>query len=48
MMTHLGERFEPNPKTHEIYEQLYREVYLKMYNRLRPLYRILRHISTKE
>jgi len=48
MMTHPGERFEPNLKTHEIYGELYREVYLKMYNRLRPLYRIIRRISTKQ
>jgi len=47
MMTHLGERFEPNPKTHKIYDELYHGVYLKMYNRLRPLYRTLRRISTK-
>ena len=48
MMTHPGERFEPNPKTHAIYDELYREVYLKMYNRLRPLYRTLRRISTND
>ncbi|MGZ6192227.1 MAG: FGGY-family carbohydrate kinase [Syntrophales bacterium] len=47
MMTHPGQRFEPNLKTHEIYDEFYREVYLKMYNRLRPLYRIIRRISTK-
>ncbi len=46
-MTHPGERFEPDPKTHEIYDELYSQVYLKMYDRLRPLYRIIRRISTK-
>ncbi len=44
-MTRLGGRFEPNARTHEIYDELYHGVYLKMYNRLRPLYRILRRIS---
>jgi sugar (pentulose or hexulose) kinase len=46
-MTHTDERFEPNPQTHEIYDELYQGVYLKMYNQLRPLYRTLRRISTK-
>jgi sugar (pentulose or hexulose) kinase len=47
-MTHTGERFEPNPKTREIYDELYHGVYLKMYNQLRPLYRTIRRISTKQ
>jgi sugar (pentulose or hexulose) kinase len=46
-MTHTGERFEPNLKAHEIYSELYRGVYLKMYNRLCPIYRTLRRISAK-
>jgi sugar (pentulose or hexulose) kinase len=45
-MTHPGERFEPNPKTHEIYNEIYHGVYLKMYNQLRPLYRTLHRLST--
>jgi sugar (pentulose or hexulose) kinase len=47
-MTHAGERFEPNPQTHEVYDELYQGVYLKMYNQLRPLYRTLRRISMKQ
>jgi sugar (pentulose or hexulose) kinase len=47
-MTHPGQKFEPDPKTHEIYDELYNKVYLKMYNQLRPLYRTLRSISTKQ
>jgi sugar (pentulose or hexulose) kinase len=46
-MTHMGERFEPDPKTCQIYDELYHQVYLKMYNRLRPLYLSLRRISMK-
>ena len=46
-MTHMGERFEPHSKTCQIYDELYHQVYLKMYNRLRPLYRSLRRISMK-
>ena len=46
-MTHMGEWFEPNSKTSQIYDELYHQVYLKMYNRLRPLYRSLRRISMK-
>ena len=43
-MTHPGERFDPDPKTREIYDELYDGVYLKMYDRLQPLYRTLRRI----
>jgi sugar (pentulose or hexulose) kinase len=46
-MAHMGERFEPDPKTYQIYDELYHQVYLKMYNRLRPLYLSLRRISMK-
>lgn len=43
-MTHLGDTFNPNPVTHEIYDQLYSEVYLKMYKQLQPLYKTIRKI----
>jgi sugar (pentulose or hexulose) kinase len=43
-MTHLGDSFNPNPNTHEIYDQLYTEVYLKMYKQLQPFYRTIRKI----
>jgi sugar (pentulose or hexulose) kinase len=46
-MTHMGERFEPDLKTCQIYDELYHQVYLKMYNRLHPLYLNLRRISMK-
>lgn len=44
-MTHPGESFEPEPAAHRIYEQLYREVYCKMYGRLSPLYRAIARIT---
>jgi sugar (pentulose or hexulose) kinase len=37
-MTHPGKTFEPDRSAHEIYERLYRKVYLRIYDRLRPLY----------
>jgi sugar (pentulose or hexulose) kinase len=37
-MTHLGETFEPDPRASQVYEALYRQVYLHMYRRLQPLY----------
>lgn len=43
-MTHAGDTFEPDPKAHAIYEELYRQVYLRMYGRLQPLYERLRGI----
>lgn len=43
-MTHVGRTFEPIPANRALYNRLYREVYLKMYSRLKPLYRKLREI----
>jgi sugar (pentulose or hexulose) kinase len=37
-MTHMGQTFDPDPATHRIYDELYGNVYLKMYDRLKPLY----------
>ena len=44
-MTHVGVSFEPNPINHRIYDELYKRVYLKMYDRLRPLYEQIRDIT---
>ena len=44
-MVHIGERFEPAREASRIYEDLYRSVYLAMYDRLRPLYREIRRIT---
>jgi len=44
-MTHEGETFFPDLAAHKVYDQLYREVYLKMYDQLRPLYKSIRDIS---
>jgi sugar (pentulose or hexulose) kinase len=38
-MTRVRDVFEPDPKAQQIYDELYTNVYLKMYSRLRPLYR---------
>ena len=45
IMTHVGEVFEPDLKTHRLYDALYREVYKKMYRRLQPLYERIRKIT---
>jgi sugar (pentulose or hexulose) kinase len=44
-MTHLGQTFEPDPAAHAIYDGLYRQVYLEMYPRLRPLYETIRRLT---
>ena len=44
-MVRIGERFEPNRAASRIYDDLYRSVYLAMYDRLRPLYREIRRIT---
>ncbi len=37
-MTHPGDTFEPNPTAHKVYDELFNNVYLKMYHQLQPLY----------
>jgi sugar (pentulose or hexulose) kinase len=44
-MTHPGTIFDPIPKNHHLYDELYRHVYLKMYRHLRPLYEEIRKIT---
>jgi sugar (pentulose or hexulose) kinase len=44
-MTRVRDTFEPDPAAHQLYEELYRRVYLKLYDRLRPLYEAIRDIT---
>ena len=44
-MTRPERVFEPNPDNAVLYERLYKEVYLKMYKQLQPLYRKIRDIT---
>jgi sugar (pentulose or hexulose) kinase len=41
-MTHHGETFEPDAKTHARYDELYQGVYKQMYKRLQPLYQVMK------
>lgn len=44
-MTHVGDVFEPDPKTNAMYDALYHQIYKKMYKSLRPLYQRIRQIT---
>lgn len=44
-MTHIGDVFEPDQKTHEMYNDLYEKVYKKMYKNLKSLYERIREIT---
>ena len=44
-MTRTAETRDPDPAAHAVYEELYRRVYLRMYEQLRPLYREIRQIT---
>lgn len=44
-MTRVGEVFQPNQATVVLYDRLYKEVYCKMYKRMKPLYRSIREIT---
>ncbi len=44
-MAHPGEAFEPIKENHALYDELYKRVYCKMYDRLQPLYDEIRDIT---
>jgi len=44
-MTRIGAVYEPDLKAHACYDALYRQVYRKMYSRLKPLYQRIREIT---
>jgi len=44
-MTRMGRVFEPDPANRAIYDDLYRRVYLPLYDRLKPLYHNIREIT---
>lgn len=44
-MTRIAETRDPDPATHAVYDDLYRSVYLRLYERLRPLYGEIRRIT---
>jgi sugar (pentulose or hexulose) kinase len=44
-MVRVADTFEPQPAAAGVYDDLYRSVYLAMYDRLRPLYREIRRIT---
>ncbi len=44
-MTRTSSTFEPIAENHKIYDELYNQVYLKMYGRLKPLYDDIRRIT---
>ncbi|HCT74885.1 MULTISPECIES: FGGY-family carbohydrate kinase [Psychrobacter] len=44
-MTHLGDEFVPIDVNVQLYKRLYNEVYLKMYERLKPLYQSIQDIT---
>jgi glycerol-3-phosphate dehydrogenase/sugar (pentulose or hexulose) kinase len=44
-MTRVGETFDPDPHAQALYDELYRNVYRKMYGRLKPLYQAIRRIT---
>jgi sugar (pentulose or hexulose) kinase len=44
-MTRVGDVFEPDRQARAVYDALYRQVYLQMYPRLRPLYHAIRALD---
>ncbi|MGH8441013.1 MAG: hypothetical protein ACRERW_18485, partial [Pseudomonas sp.] len=43
--TRVGAVFMPQPEAQQVYERLYKEVYLRMYRQLKPLYQSIRQIT---
>ncbi len=47
-MTRIKDTFDPDPEVHQLYDQIYRHVYLKLYQQLKPLYKSLLDINERE
>ena len=47
-MTRPGKTFEPDPHNVKVYEDLYQNIYLRMYRRLKPLYSAMQSIPLPE
>ena len=47
-MTHLGETYSPDAQAHAVYEELYNDIYLKMYAKLQPFYKKMRQLGQKD
>jgi sugar (pentulose or hexulose) kinase len=43
-MTRVGRVFEPDARTHAIYDELF-DIYKRMYRRLQPLYEMIRRVT---
>lgn len=43
-MTRVGRVFEPDPDAHRVYDEVFQQVYKRMYGRLQPLYEAIRAI----
>lgn len=44
-MTRIRDTFEPNMDAHQVYNELYQNVYLKMYDKLKPFYQTMRKLT---
>jgi sugar (pentulose or hexulose) kinase len=44
-MTRVAEVRDPDPATHALYDELYRDVYRRMYPALKPIYDAIRRIT---
>jgi sugar (pentulose or hexulose) kinase len=44
-MTRVGDAYEPIKKNAETYKRLFEDVYLKVYDKLQPLYQEIRNIT---
>ncbi len=47
-MTRTGREFHPNQKNHEVYDALYKDVYMKTYDALAPLYKKMIEVTGYE
>jgi len=44
-MVHYADTFKPNPNHTELYKSLFEDVYMKMYEKLEPIYKRIREIT---
>ena len=44
-MVHIKDKFQPNMEVHKIYDRIYNEIFVKIFDKLKPLYNISREME---
>ena len=44
-MVHIKDKFEPDMEVHKTYDRIYNEIFIKIFDKLKPLYNISKEME---